>query len=91
MAALCLNPRKAVVDVAVLEKTNEQLQKENEDLKVILKRYLDGISIHPDVLDTPNPLLVVNSREPPSIKIVEGEVGNSMEQASHVIQIRTGQ
>ena len=36
---------------------------ENEDLRTILKQYLDGISVNEEVMSNPlNPLLVVNSR-----------------------------
>lgn len=40
-----------------------RLEKENADLRSILKQYLDGISVNDDVLNNPvNPLLVVNNR-----------------------------
>jgi hypothetical protein len=36
---------------------------ENEDLRTILKQYLDGISINEDVINNPaNPLIVVNNK-----------------------------
>jgi hypothetical protein len=36
---------------------------ENDDLRTILKQYLDGISVNAEVMSNPiNPLLVVNSR-----------------------------
>ena len=38
-------------------------QKENGDLRSILKQYLDGISVNDDVMNNPiNPLMVVNNR-----------------------------
>ena len=37
-----------------------RLEKENADLKSILKQYLDGISVPSGAVSGPNPLLVVN-------------------------------
>jgi hypothetical protein len=40
-----------------------RLQRENDDLRAILKQYLDGISVNEDVMNNPiNPLVVVNNR-----------------------------
>ena len=38
------------------------LRDENGDLRSILKQYLDGISVNEDVINAPNPLLVVNHK-----------------------------
>ena len=35
---------------------------ENDELRVILKQYLNGISVTPDTIETDNPLVVINSR-----------------------------
>ena len=35
---------------------------ENDELRVILKQYLNGISITPDTIEVDNPLVVINSR-----------------------------
>jgi len=56
------------VNSALLDKTEIDMEKdriaaENADLRVILKQYLDGISVTPTVVSNPvNPLLVVNQR-----------------------------
>ena len=40
----------------------ERLRGENEDMRRLLKQYLEGISVSDRVLDAPNPLLVVNHK-----------------------------
>ncbi|KAJ3021787.1 Dynein regulatory complex subunit 2 [Thoreauomyces humboldtii] len=51
---------KASLDRLALEKQRAQLHDENLHLRGILKQYLDGISVNEAVLDSPNPLVVVN-------------------------------
>ncbi|EFJ45142.1 hypothetical protein VOLCADRAFT_106097, partial [Volvox carteri f. nagariensis] len=54
---------KALLDKAAIDKEKARLERENADLRSILKQYLDGISVNDDVLNNPvNPLLVVNNR-----------------------------
>ena len=48
---------------AAIDRESQRLQQENDDLRAILKQYLDGISVNEDVMNNPlNPLLVVNYR-----------------------------
>jgi len=73
---------KVMLDVMAIEKERERLRNENGDLRSILKQYLDGISVNEDVINNPNPLLVVNHKtnivmqaaykRPPPATIVEG-------------------
>eukprot|EP01112_Ceratiomyxa_fruticulosa_P012747 TRINITY_DN3550_c0_g1_i1.p1 TRINITY_DN3550_c0_g1~~TRINITY_DN3550_c0_g1_i1.p1 ORF type:complete len:524 (-),score=141.30 TRINITY_DN3550_c0_g1_i1:99-1670(-) len=51
---------KVELDKAALEHERERLQQENNDLKNILKQYLDGVSVNDDVLSNVNPLLIIN-------------------------------
>jgi hypothetical protein len=53
---------KALLDKLSIEKDKERLQKENADLQSILKQYIDGISVNDDVMNSLNPLLVLNGR-----------------------------
>ena len=39
----------------------EEFQMENDELRVILKQYLNGISVTPDMIETDNPLVVINT------------------------------
>ena len=74
---------KVLLDVMGIERERERLRHENGDLRSILKQYLDGISVNEDVINNPNPLLVVNHKtnivmqnaygqRPPPATIVEG-------------------
>ena len=54
---------KALLDKTSIDKERSRLEKENADLRSILKQYLDGISVNDDVMNNPiNPLMVVNNR-----------------------------
>ena len=69
---------KVLLDVMAIERERDRLGNENGDLRSILKQYLDGISVNPDVINNPNPLLVVNhktnivmpSMQPPAPTVV---------------------
>ena len=73
---------KVLLDVNAIEREHDRLSHENGDLRSILKQYLDGISVNEDVINNPNPLLVVNHKtnivmpsayqRPPPGTIVEG-------------------
>jgi len=53
---------KVLLDEMAIERERDRLQRENTDLRSILKQYLDGISVNEDVINAPNPLLVVNHK-----------------------------
>lgn len=54
---------KVFLDQRAIERERTRLDQENEDLRTILKQYLDGISINEDVINNPaNPLIVVNNK-----------------------------
>jgi hypothetical protein len=54
---------KALLDKAAIDREQTRLTKENEDLRQLLKSFLDGISVNDAVIDSPaNPLIVVNQR-----------------------------
>mgnify|MGYP003684409293 CR=1 FL=1 len=81
---------KVLLDATAIERERERLAAENGDLRSILKQYLDGISVNEDVLNAPNPLLVVNNRS--------NVVGNATRrlpvatvaiEAAHVVQMST--
>jgi len=73
---------KVLLDVMAIERERDRLATQNGDLRSILKQYLDGISVNEDVINNPNPLLVVNHktnivmpsshRAPAANTIVEG-------------------
>ncbi|KAJ3183720.1 Dynein regulatory complex subunit 2 [Gaertneriomyces sp. JEL0708] len=53
---------KVSLDRLALEKQRTHLQEENSHLKLLLKQYLDGISVNEEVLEQANPLVVINGR-----------------------------
>ena len=53
---------KVHLDKLAIEKQKATLEKENLFFKNLLKQYLDGVSVNNDVINTNNPLLVVNNK-----------------------------
>lgn len=53
---------RAVLDRAVVEKERQRLLQENGQLHDMIKQYLDGLTIRPELLEADNPLLVINGR-----------------------------
>ncbi len=51
---------KVMLEKLALEKDRSQLHLENQQLRALLKQYLDGISVNEEVLAQLNPLFVVN-------------------------------
>merc|ERR1712151_1233462 len=53
---------KVKLDHLAIDQEGKRLNKENTQLRSILKQFLDGVSVNEDVLSQPNPLLVVNGK-----------------------------
>merc|ERR1712005_94920 len=53
---------KVKLDHLAIEQEKQRLQRENVQLRSILKQFLDGVSVNEDALAQPNPLLVVNGK-----------------------------
>ena len=53
---------KVLLDKYSLDKEKQMLSTENAQLRLLLKQYLDGISVNDEVLSQTNPLLIVNNR-----------------------------
>jgi len=53
---------KVKLDELAIGQELKRLNKENVQLRSILKQFLDGVSVNEDVLSQPNPLLVVNGK-----------------------------
>lgn len=54
---------KVLLDTLAIKQERQRLLQENQDLRAILKSYLDGISVSSDTLSAPNnSLLIVNGR-----------------------------
>ncbi|KAG5192465.1 flagellar associated protein [Tribonema minus] len=52
----------ALLDALAAEREEARLARENAGLRALVKQYLAGIGAGPDVVEGPNPLLVVNGR-----------------------------
>lgn len=65
-----------LLDKLAIEKQKSTLEKENMFFKSLLKQYLDGVSVNDDVMNSNNPLLVVNNKvnlnRPPVEKMDNG-------------------
>lgn len=53
---------KVSLDKLALEKERSILQSENMQLKMLLKQYLDGISVNDEIMSQTNPLMILSSR-----------------------------
>lgn len=53
---------KVLLDKVSLDKEKHMLSTENAQLRLLLKQYLDGISVNEEVLSNANPLFIINNR-----------------------------
>ena len=77
------------LDRLAIDKERARLERENGELRNILKQYLDGISVNEDVINNPgNPLLVVNNKLHLTVEPQRQEVPHTVVEASHVVQVQ---
>ena len=53
---------KALLDKVAVEKERSIVASQNQQLRALLKQYLDSISVSDEVLSKANSLLIINSR-----------------------------
>ncbi|XP_046351485.2 dynein regulatory complex subunit 2-like [Haliotis rufescens] len=53
---------KVLLDKLALDKEKQTLVQENQQLRTLLKQYLDGISVNDEILSQVNPLFIVNNK-----------------------------
>ncbi|XP_077339449.1 dynein regulatory complex subunit 2 [Lithobates pipiens] len=85
---------KVLLEHWALEREKTVLSQDNQKLRLLLKQYLDGISVSDEVLSQQNPLLILNNRSslqqkvlpqvPVTDKRVQRPVHNVIE-AAHVV------
>eukprot|EP00162_Nutomonas_longa_P004309 comp15060_c0_seq1/m.22416 comp15060_c0_seq1/g.22416 ORF comp15060_c0_seq1/g.22416 comp15060_c0_seq1/m.22416 type:complete len:512 (-) comp15060_c0_seq1:22-1557(-) len=72
---------KVSLDSMAIKREKERLLRENDQLRSMLKQFLDGISVNDEILATRNPLFIVNNKtnvhqepmvRPNEIPVVEG-------------------
>ena len=52
----------ALLSRTAAQRIRDRVRKQNEQLRSVLRRYLEGINVRDDTLDMPNPLFVVNGK-----------------------------
>lgn len=72
---------KVMLDCAAISQEHHHLQQENQQLQLILKQYLDDISVNDSVMKSDNALLFA-SQAP---NVVEGEATRSIKGSKHVV------
>ena len=78
---------RVLLDVMAIERERDRLSSENSDLRSILKQYLDGISVNEDVINNPNPLLVVNHRTNIVMPSARPPAANTVVEGAHAVMI----
>lgn len=53
---------KVLLERLALEKEKQALMTENGQLRLLLKQYLDGISVNDEILSHYNPLFIINAK-----------------------------
>lgn len=86
---------KVLLDKLAIDKQKSTLEKENMFFKSLLKQYLDGVSVNDDVMNSNNPLLVVNNKvnlnRPPVERMDGGVPHKTVVEANVVINNRAMQ
>lgn len=82
---------KVLLDKLALDKEKQMLSMENQQLRAVLKQYLDGISVNDEILSQNNPLFVVNHKTNVklSVPVMDPRVrhpGQTVVEAAHIVK-----
>lgn len=84
---------KVLLDKLALDKENSALLTENNQLRSVLKQYLDGISVNEEILSQTNPLFIVNNKTNLKLsvpindpRIESGKPQHTVVEAAHVVK-----
>ena len=79
---------KVLLERLCLEREKAVLGRENQQLRVLLKQYLDGISVSDEVLSQRNPLLMVSRQSLQATPTSEAQTQkrHTVIEAAHVVQ-----
>lgn len=79
---------KVLLEHFFLEREKMVLQQENQQLRFLLKQYLDGISVNDEVLQQHNPLFIVSrpSLQASPVSDSQTHKQHTVIEAAHVIQ-----
>ena len=76
---------KVLLSMSRLKEEEEDLLKTNRDLKDKLRRYQDGVTVNDRVINSHNPLIVINGKmRPESREFSKSSVGFSVIDANHL-------
>lgn len=82
---------KVLLDKLAMEKERSTLSEENEQLRQILKQYLDGISVSEEVLANDNTLMVINGRTNAQPTLGNVPVGDSRVRSERPVVVEATQ
>lgn len=84
---------KVLLDKLALDAENQSLLHENQQLRSVLKQYLDGISVNDEILSETNPLFIVNNKTNINLNVpvVDTRIRNNTDQhtvveAAHIVK-----
>ncbi|KAJ8312698.1 hypothetical protein KUTeg_010071 [Tegillarca granosa] len=83
---------KVTLDKLALDKEKQTLVAENQQLRTLLKQYLDGISVNDEILSQVNPLFIVNNKTNVKLNVpvvdprVKRPVAQTVVEAAHVVK-----
>jgi len=82
---------KSMLDKLALDKEKHTLLQENQQLRAVLKQYLDGISVNDEILGQHNPLFVVNNKTNVKLSVPVSDPrvrrsGPTVVEAAHVVK-----
>jgi len=83
---------KVLLDKLALNQENGNLLQENQQLRSVLKQYLDGISVSDEIMSQTNPLFIINNKTnvKVGVPVVDGRVQGRTHQktvveAAHIV------
>ncbi|XP_071166251.1 dynein regulatory complex subunit 2-like [Mytilus edulis] len=83
---------KVFLDKLALDKEKMGLVQENQQLRTLLKQYLDGISVNDEIISQVNPLFIVNNKTNVKLNVpvtdprVQRPVAHTIVEAAHVVK-----
>lgn len=83
---------KVLLDKLALGNENRTLLQENQQLRSVLKQYLDGISVNDEILSQTNPLFIVNNKTNVKVTVpvmdprVHSKPQHTVVEAAHIVK-----
>lgn len=83
---------KVLLDKLALDNENQTLLHENQQLRSVLKQYLDGISVSDEILSETNPLFIVNNKTNIKLSVpvmdarIQGKGQRTVVEGAHIVK-----